>query len=120
MVTMRARRRHRRFLTPAPPPPTVAEGNTGSDVPGLMKVDVTLEADMAAFDQLGPKTRAVLNDDMGVRFSSMMTLEFARHNMKLRVQNPQHDEKLAEMLKEQNVKILSTLRIKDAKEMKDG
>lgn len=52
--------------------------NTGEGkIRGVDTVDSDSKEDMAAFDQLGPKTRAVIND-MPVKWSSHQTLQMIK------------------------------------------
>ena len=44
--------------------------NAGPNIRGLGKDDVTAQEELAAFDQLGPLTRRVINDALCVRWSS--------------------------------------------------
>ena len=83
-------------------------------MPGLAEVPDTPEADLAAFDQLGPKTRAVINFDLGVKWSSSKTLEMARQ-MRLNPLKPADDARLAAMLRTANVQILQRLAVIDQK-----
>jgi hypothetical protein len=84
--------------------------NTGdSGVPGLTLVDTTLAQDLAAFDQLGPKTRAVIDYEMAVKWSAAATLRYAREVM--RVDPIKDDAKIAEMLKQANATVVAKVRV---------
>ena len=90
--------------------------NCGNEsVPGLSLVPVSREEDMAAFDQLGPKTMAVINFDLGVKWSSSMTLQYIRRIFGMEPLDRKADAKMAKLLKEQNVKILQQLAVEDSK-----
>lgn len=55
--------------------------NCGDEgIAGLSLIPTSREEDMAAFDQLGPKTRATINFDLGVKWSSFMTLQYIRRS----------------------------------------
>jgi hypothetical protein len=49
--------------------------NCGPHILGLDKDDITAQEELAAFDQLGPLTRRVIDEKMCVRWSSHQTLE---------------------------------------------
>lgn len=84
--------------------------NEGPDVVGLAKLEGTPKQDMAAFDELGPKVRAVINFKLGVKWSAFHTLALMRQ-MRLDPSDPQDDHRMAKMLIDANAKILFQLAV---------
>ncbi len=90
--------------------------NCGDEgIAGLSLIPTSREEDMAAFDQLGPKTRATINFDLGVKWSSFMTLQYIRQIFRKEPKDRKADEKMAKLLKEENTKILQQLAVEDSK-----
>jgi len=88
----------------------VDDGNTGQEpVPGLGRVDVTPLADMIAYDQLGPRTRAVIDKRMVVKWSAAATLAYIGR-MGQDPQNPCVDAAMASILLAENGRIEARLR----------
>ena len=84
--------------------------NHGPSVSGLVMHDDTVGAEMTAFDQLGPKTRAVINFEFGVKWSSSETLKHVRERMRVNPLDPRTDARIAEWLRQANIEILSRLK----------
>jgi hypothetical protein len=88
--------------------------NAGPNIPGLGKDDVTAQEELAAFDQLGPLTRKVINDTMCVRWSSHKTLEVIKKLWRSDPSNPTVDRNMAEMLLGANSDIIAEIRVEKA------
>jgi hypothetical protein len=94
--------------------------NAGPAIPGVMKdMEPTRETvadcaaeDLAAFDQLGPLTRAVINNRMVTRWSSVRTLQLIREQWHADPKHPLVDRKVADMVKQAN-EVLA-LKIREA------
>jgi hypothetical protein len=95
-----------------------AYDNAGPSIPGLGKdlaptaatVKDCAAEDLAAFDQLGPLTRAAMNEGV-VRWSSVKTLQLISDVWR---QNPKHplvDRRMADMIREANIGV--ALKIMD-------
>jgi hypothetical protein len=88
--------------------------NAGPNIPGVSKDDVTPQDELAAFDQLGPLTRKVINEVMCVRWSSHKTLEVITKLWRSDPSNPTVDRNMAEMLLGANSDIIAEIRVEKA------
>jgi hypothetical protein len=85
--------------------------NAGPSIPGLGKDDVTAQEEFAAFDQLGPLARKVINEVMCVRWSSHKTLETIIKGWCADPLNSAVDRDMAEMLLRANADIIAEIRL---------
>lgn len=69
----------------------------GPPIPGVRDVPDAADVEMAAYDQLGPRTRRVLDDMMCVHWSSRLTLE-ALQKMGFDPKAPAVDREMASRL----------------------
>jgi hypothetical protein len=80
--------------------------NGGPAIRGVSEVDSSPQEEMAAFDQLGPKVRAVLNETMCVNWSAVVTLAMIRRYWRRAdPMRPGIDGRMARMLRRANVEI---------------
>jgi hypothetical protein len=77
----------------------------------LEKDDITAQEELAAFDQLGPLTRRVIDEKMCVRWSSHKTLEVIKILWRSDPLNPTIDRSMADMLLRANANILAQIRM---------
>ena len=70
----------------------------GPGISGLDKDDITAQEELAAFDQLGPLTRRVIDEKMCVRWSSHQTLQVIKTLWRSNPLNPETDHSMADML----------------------
>lgn len=85
------------------------EKNSGeNDLHSAHQVDSNSKEDMDAFDQFGPKTRAVMND-MAVKWSAAQTLKHMK-SMGMNPADPSVDHQIAHHLKMSNDSIKRELR----------
>jgi hypothetical protein len=85
--------------------------NCGPHILGLDKDDITAQQELAAFDQLGPLTRRVIDERMCVRWSSHKTLEVIKILWRSDPLNPTIDRGMADMLLTANAGILAHIRM---------
>ena len=85
--------------------------NAGPSIPGVSKDDVTPQDELAAFDQLGPLTRKVINEVMCVRWSSHKTLKAIKEDLCADPLNPSVDRAMAEVLLRANAEIIAKIRL---------
>lgn len=84
--------------------------NSGeNDLRSAHQVDSSSKEDMDAFDQFGPKTRAVMND-MPVKWSAAQTLNHVR-GMGMEPSHPQVDAQIAQHLKQAASQISREVRV---------
>jgi Family of unknown function (DUF6525) len=85
--------------------------NGGPVIHGISEVDSSPREEMAAFDQLGPQVRAVLNETMCVDWSAVVTLAMIRrYGRQADPMRPVIDARMAAMLRRANAEIASRLR----------
>lgn len=84
--------------------------NVGPSIRGLGKDDGTAQEEFAAFDQLRPLTRNVINEKMCVSWSSHKTLEIIKRRWLADPLNPSIDHNMAEMLLRVNAEIIAEIR----------
>jgi hypothetical protein len=102
-----------------------AYDNAGPSIPGLGKdLEPTSETvadcaaeDLAAFDQLGPLTRASMNEGV-VRWSSVKTLELIRHVWRSDPKNQFVDRKMADMIRQASIDVALKIRVHDERMLK--
>jgi hypothetical protein len=87
--------------------------NVGPSIAGLSRDDVTAQVELAAFDQLGPLTRKVINEVMCVPWSSHKTLELIVAVWHSDPLDPVIDEIMADTLLRANAQILAQIGITD-------
>jgi hypothetical protein len=88
--------------------------NGGPAIPGVSEVDSSPQEEMAAFDQLGPQVRAVLNETMCVEWSAVATLAMIqRYWRRTDPMRPAVDARMAAMLREANAEIAARLRAEE-------
>jgi hypothetical protein len=85
--------------------------NAGPSIPGFHKDDVTAQEDLAAFDQLGPLTRKVINEVMCVSWSSCKILQAIKEDLCADPLDPSVDRAVAEMLLRANADIIAEIRL---------
>jgi hypothetical protein len=85
--------------------------NAGPSIRGLSKDWVTAQEDLAAFDQLGPRTRKVINEVMCVSLSSRKVLQAIKQDFCADPLEPSVDCAVAEMLLRANVDIIAEIRL---------
>ena len=86
--------------------------NTGEGkIKGVNTVDSDSKEDMDAFDQLGPKTRAVIND-MPVKWSSHQTLQMIK---KQGMHPVNHDDLIAKHMSMAADQIRKQIRVAESK-----
>jgi hypothetical protein len=85
--------------------------NSGPSILGLDKDDITAQEELAAFDQLGPLTRKVIDEEMCVRWSSHQTLEVIKTLWRSDPRNPTIDHNMADLLLRANANILAEIRV---------
>jgi hypothetical protein len=85
--------------------------NCGPHILGLDKDDITAQQELAAFDQLGPLTRRVIDEKMCVRWSSHKMLEVIKILWRSDPRNPTTDRSMADMLLTANAGILAQIRM---------
>jgi hypothetical protein len=85
--------------------------NSGPGISGLQKDDITAQEELAAFDQLGPLTRRVIDEKMCVRWSSHKMLEVIKILWRSDPLNPTTDRSMADMLLTTNAGILAQIRM---------
>jgi len=84
--------------------------NGGPAIRGVTEVDSSPQEEMAAFDQLGPQVRAVLNETMCVDWSAVVTLATIRsHWRRADPMWPVIDARMAAMLRQANAEIAAKL-----------
>ena len=88
-----------------------AHDNAGPNIPGLSKDRVTAQEDLAAFDQLGPLTRKVINEVMCVSLSSRKVLQAIKEDFCADPLDPNVDRAVAEMLFRANAGIMAEIRL---------
>jgi hypothetical protein len=99
--------RRRQLPVDAKPVDNPRSVNRGYGDLGLNVADHDHKADMDAYDQLGPETRKVLDQEMPVPFSAKMTLDMVRS----RGAHPvHHDGMIAAQLRSQIPHISAKLR----------
>lgn len=104
-------RKAKRKVDEAVVPSSVATNTGASKIKGIDKVESDSKEDMDAFDQLGPKTRAVIND-MPVKWSSHQTLQMIR---KQGMHPVNHDDMIARHLSMAADQIRNQVRVAEAK-----
>jgi hypothetical protein len=72
---------------------------------------VTAQDDLAAFDQLGPLTRKVINEVMCVSLSSRKVLQAIKQDFRADPLDPSVDREVAEMLLRANADIIAEIRL---------
>lgn len=88
--------------------------NGGPAIAGVTEVDSSPQDEMAAFDQLGPQVRAVLNETMCVEWSAVATLAMIRRYWrKADPMRPSIDSRMAALLRQANAEIAARLRADD-------
>jgi hypothetical protein len=85
--------------------------NAGPSITGLSKDEVAPQQELAAFDQLGPLTRKVINEVMCVPWSSHKTLEMIWKEWCADPLSPSVDRDMAEVLIRANAKISAKIRL---------
>lgn len=85
--------------------------NAGPIIRGLSKDRVTAQEDLAAFDQLGPLTRTVINEVMCVSWSSRKILQAIKEDLCADPLDPSVDRAVAEMLLRANAGIIEEIRL---------
>ena len=91
-------------------PTTNLGGNIGPPVTGLQDDRGDPAEEMRAFDQLGPKTRAVINEGLCVNWSAAETLKMLRAQ-RMNPQSKKVDEMTAKRLRELNPQIAEKLKM---------
>lgn len=89
-----------------------SDGNTGPAVIGLFDDRGDPRAEMLAFDQLGPKTRAVINTGLCVNWSAAETLAAIRAAHQ-DPKNKRVDQQWVKRLSDLNPQISARLRVAD-------
>jgi hypothetical protein len=84
--------------------------NSGPSILGLNKDGITAREEFAAFDQLGPLTRKVIDEKMCVCWSSHKTLEVILTLWRSDPLDPTIDQNMADMLLRANAQILAEIR----------
>jgi hypothetical protein len=88
--------------------------NGGAAICGVTEVDSSPQEEMAAFDQLGPQVRAVLNETMCVEWSAVATLAMIRRYWRRAdPKRPAIDSRMAALLSEANAEVVARLRAED-------
>jgi hypothetical protein len=85
--------------------------NAGPRIRGLSKDRVTAQEDLAAFDQLGPLTRKVINEAMCVSLSSRKILQAIKQDFCADPLNSNVDRAVAETLLRANADIIAEIRV---------
>jgi hypothetical protein len=90
--------------------------NGGPAICGVTEVDSAPQEEMAAFDQLGPQVRAVLNETMCVEWSAVATLAMIRRYWRRAdPKRPAIDSRMAALLREANAEVVARLRAEDSR-----
>jgi hypothetical protein len=90
--------------------------NGGPAICGVTEVDSSPQEEMAAFEQLGPQVRAVLNETMCVEWSAVATLAMIRRYWRRAdPKRPAIDSCMAALLSEANAEVVARLRAEDSR-----